>query len=304
MNETTDPQHPKHELEEALKNGSGPAVVRLMLSVLTGATSTTGKAVGLQAGGPAGAELGELVGSAAGGAIGGVVAEFTGKKQERIDHLLYTWLQMQQDEIKEIGLTLFEVMARLDLEDAKVNARLESPEYLRLLKKCFRDWSAAESEEKRVLIRNLLINAAGAHIVSDGIVNLFVRWIDIYSEEHFRVISAVYNNQEGITRGDIWQKMYPSDAIPRENSSEADLFKLLILDLSTGHIIRQHRPVDANGRFMPQPKKQRRSGRSYTSAFDSEDRYILTELGQKFVHYTMEDRVQKIAAASSTEGRN
>ena len=69
---------------------------------------------------------------------------------------LFASLKLQEDEIREIGITVLEVMARLDETDEEIRKRIESPEYLQLVKKCFRDWSAAESEEKRRLIRNLL----------------------------------------------------------------------------------------------------------------------------------------------------
>jgi hypothetical protein len=57
---------------------------------------------------------------------------------------------------------------------------------------------------------------------------------------------------------------------PRENIAEADLFKLLVFDLSTGHVIRQHRERNVHGQF---PRKSRQShlvsGSSVTkSAFD------------------------------------
>lgn len=287
---------PEEDLERALQDGSTPALLRVMIAALTGATGTIGKMVGMQHGGPAGAEVGEYVGNVAGGAIGGVLGAGSQKQQDEINRIVLSWLKLQQDEIKEIGITLTEVVGRLDMEDEQVRARIESPEYLRLIKKCFRDWSAAESEEKRVLVRNLLINAAGAHIVSDSVVFLFVRWIDDYSENHFQVVSAVYN-QGGITRQEIWARIYPNKPTPKENSADADLFKLLIRDLSTGGIVRQHREVDPyTGEFLPKKRQKRSSG--FASAFDDGEQYELTELGREFVHYTMGDRVQKIASTS------
>jgi hypothetical protein len=66
-----------------------------------------------------------------------------------------------------------------------------------LVKKCFRDWSAAESEGKRKLIRNLLSNAAATKICSesDDVVRMFPEWIDKYSEPHFAVIRQVFNSK-------------------------------------------------------------------------------------------------------------
>lgn len=200
---------------------------------------------------------------------------------------------MQEDEIREIGTTIMEVMSRLDLNDEEIRRRLESPEYLKIIKKCFRDWSAAESEEKRVLVRNLLVNAAATTICSDDVVRLFVRWIETYSEVHFKVLRCIYKSP-GCTRGDIWQNV--GGARTREDSSEADLFKLLIFDLSTGHLVRQHRPTDYYGNFIKQPPKKRSgaSSATLTSAFDEEKSYELTELGTQFVRYTMEGVMPKL----------
>jgi hypothetical protein len=43
-------------------------------------------------------------------------------------------------------------------------------------------------------------------------------------------------------------------------------------------------------------------GRTLTSAFDDEDQYELTELGQQFVHYAMTDLPTRIAYAYSPAG--
>lgn len=292
-------ENPRVELEQALNAGSGPAVMRFMAALLAGTTSATGRLLGAQAGGPAGADLGEMAGSIAGGALTSLVGEYSQQDQDKINHLINTWLQLQADEMKEIGTTLFEVMSRLDLQDEEIIERLESEEYLRLLKKCFRDWSAAESEEKRKLIANLLTVAAGAHITTDDIVRLFVTWIDSYSEGHFAIVRAVYNH-EGITRGQIWRSVKNPEERPREDSLEADLFKLLIQDLNMGHLIRQHRPRDYNGNFIKQqPRKRVGASTGYTSAFDDDKQYELTELGKQFVHYTMSEFVTKITSTAT-----
>jgi hypothetical protein len=58
----------------------------------------------------------------------------------------------------------------------------------------------------------------------------------------------------------------------REDSAEADLYKMLIRDLSTGSVIRQEREVDAYGNFV---KKRSRGGiggsRTMKSAFSDEE---------------------------------
>lgn len=264
----------KKQIDEALAKGNGPKAARFALAC-----------------------LGVIPG--VGGAIAGVAGTWSEEEQAQFNRIFSAWLKLQEDEIREIGITIFEVMARLDQSDEEIRKRIESPEYLQLVIKCFRDWSAAESEEKRRLIRNLLSNAAATRICSDDVIKMFIGWIDIYSESHFAVIREVYKHPEGVTRQDIWQAVHGQHV--REDSAEADLFKLLIHDLSTGHVIRQFRQTDYYGNFVKsQPKKKQpgMGGRTMTSAFDDDKEYVLTELGKQFVHYTMNEIVPKIGAAS------
>ena len=253
---------PESELNEALSRGYGPPVARFLLACLGGIPM-------------------------AGGVFGGAGAAWAEAEQARFNKVFASWLKLQEDELREIGITIAEILSRLNLSDEKVRERIESPEYLKLVKKCFRDWSAAESEQKRVFIRNLLTNAASHRICADDVVRMFIQWIDVYSEAHFAVIKYVYGH-EGSTRQDIWAGIYGGAA--REDSAEADMFKLLIHDLSTGHVIRQHKQRDYLGRAIrATPKPRGQMSQILTSAFDDEKRYELTELGKQFVRYTMED---------------
>jgi hypothetical protein len=123
---------------------------------------------------------------------------------------------------------------------------------------------------------------------------MFIAWINQYSEMHFHVIGAIYNS-DGITRGAIWRKIGKGPV--REDSADADLFKLLFRDLSTGGVSRQHREVDYYGNFVPKASKRRPKGsgpKSPVSAFDEEEGYELTELGKQFVHYAMSDLPPRI----------
>jgi hypothetical protein len=124
------------------------------------------------------------------------------------------------------------------MSDEDTFKRIESPDYQSILKKSFRDWAGAESDDKRILLRNLLANAAAIRLCDDDVVRLFLEWIKTYSELHFAVIGKIYN-AAGITRAEIWRSL--GKPAMREDSAEADLFKLLIRDLSTGGIARQHR---------------------------------------------------------------
>jgi hypothetical protein len=127
---------------------------------------------------------------------------------------------------------------------------------------------------------------------------MFIQWINDYSELHFKVIRWIYKNP-GCTRGHIWMGVH--GAIVREDSAEADMFKLLIRDLSTGSVIRQHREKDYYGNFVKKTRKSSGGQLSQTlkSAFDDEEEYELTELGKQFVRYTMDEVMPRIAAPAT-----
>jgi len=165
----------------------------------------------------------------AGGVFSAIASAWSEKEQEKVNRFLEYWIRMLADELKEKQVTLIEIMSRLDLQNEKISKRMESKEYQSLVKKTFREWSGAESEEKRKLIRNILSNAAGSDVSSDDVIRLFIDWINQYSELHFQVIGAIYNSN-GISRGQIWMKI--GKVAVREDSADADLYKLLFRDLS------------------------------------------------------------------------
>lgn len=230
-----------------------------------------------------------------GGIFSAIAGAWSEKEQEKVNRFFQHWVKMLEDELKEKEETIIGIIARLDMQDEKIAERVESREYQSLLKKTFREWSGAESDEKRVYIRNILSNAAASELTSDDVVRLFIDWINQYSELHFQVIAAIYNTN-GISRGQIWQKL--DRKAVREDSADADLYKLLIRDLSTGGIIRQHRETDQFGNFIPKspaPRRPKGSGpKPPVSAFDTQELYELTGLGQQFIHYAMTDLPLKI----------
>ncbi len=240
--------------------------------------------------------------SAIGGAIpfaGGLLSAISGtwseSEQERVNSFFRHWLKMIEAEMAEKQQTVIEIMQRLDMHDQEIADRVSSREYQSLLRKGFRDWAGAESEEKRVLIRNVLANAAAPHIVSDDVIRLFMEWIKTYSELHFSVVGKIYN-RGGVTRRDVWAALGKEPV--REDSADADLFRLLFRDLSTGGIIRQHRETDYAGNFIAKQPQRHPGGsalpRQLKSAFDDQDSYELTQLGQQFVHYAMTELPLKL----------
>jgi len=234
-----------------------------------------------------------------GGIFSAAASAWEGRDQDRANAFFKHWLQMLFEEMQEKERTIVEIMARLDMQDKKVAERIESPEYQSLVKKAFREWSGVESEDKRTFIRNVLANAAASQFVSDDVIKLFLEWLGKYSDLHFKVIGVIYKSP-GITRGEIWRQLGKERA--REDSAEADLFKLLIRDLSTGEIVRQHRETDYQGNYIMKGPTRRPSlqvaggARIAKSAFDEEERYELTGIGKQFVHYAMTDLPLKIEA--------
>jgi hypothetical protein len=258
------------ELEKALGQGAGPKAARFALALLSGVP-------------------------AVGGLFSGAAGAWSEHEQAQFNRIFAAWLRLQEEDLRNIAQTIGEVAARVDAADPKVEERMSSPEYLSLVKKSFREWSVGESEEKRRLIRNLLANAASpGQICGDDIIKLFLDWIDKFTEKHFEIIRVVHQHQ-GSSRLEIWQIIHGSHV--REDSAEADLFKLLMQDLSMGHVIRQHRAVDYYGNFLKsRPQQSRQASQTMKSAFDDEKSYELTELGRWFVHYTMNEIVPRLAA--------
>jgi len=152
----------------------------------------------------------------------------------------------------------------------------------------------ADTEDKRQMFQKLITNAGATKLCPDDLVRLFLHWIEEYHETHFLVIKEIYRNPN-TTRGQIWDRIHGPRL--REDSSEADLFRYLIRDLSTGGVIRQARETDMDGHFLkkdPRGLSRHTSGRIMESAFEDTKPYVLTELGKKFVHYVMDDVVPQI----------
>ncbi|WP_416879410.1 hypothetical protein [Litorimonas sp.] len=229
-----------------------------------------------------------------GGLISWIASNWSEQEQSRVNAFFLSYLEMLQDELREKHRTMGEIISRIDLQDEEISDRVSSSEYQKLFKKAFRNWNAVESETKQKIVRNILANAAVAKTTSDDVVSLFLDWISLYSEFHFEVISAIYNNG-GISRGEIWKKLEKQEV--REDSAEADLFKLVIRDLSTGSVVRQYRETDAHGNFIKRPSRRAPKGQGskiLESAFENTKRYELTGLGKQFVHYAMTEIVPVI----------
>jgi hypothetical protein len=228
--------------------------------------------------------------------VGGFISAAASMKTEegtlKTDSLQTRWLEEHETKMQILGETLTEISTSFERLGESVYERIQSEEYLDLVKKSFRTWDAADTDEKRKYIANLISNASGSNICSDDVVRLFIDWLASYHESHFAVIREIYK-APGVTRYDIWSVI--NGVIPREDSAEADLYKLLIRDLSTGGVIRQARDTTNDGQFLKRKPAPKKSGsRTTESAFENSKSYVLTELGKQFVHYTMNDVVTRI----------
>lgn len=237
--------------------------------------------------------------------VGGVLSAAETYRSEdgtnRLNHLQTEWLKEHQKKILLLGQTLQNIGNRLSSLGEEIDERIQSEEYLGLVRKAFRIWDESDTEEKRRLLSNAITNAAGTRACSDDVIRLFLDWIKLYNEVHFAVIREIFQNP-GSTRFDIWSGLYGE--IPREDSSAADLYKFLIRELSTGGVIRQERDINAVGQFVRKRPRHVRRGAALTtleSAFEDSKPYVLTALGTEFVHYTMNELVPRITGEPDTK---
>lgn len=238
--------------------------------------------------------------------VGGFLSAAASYKAEegsiKQDSLQTQWLEEHHEKILKLKSTLEEIQHRFDSLGDTIEARIQSEEYLGLVRKAFRAWDEADTNEKRRYTANLIVNAAGTRVCSDDVVRLFLHWLTLYHESHFAVIREIFKNP-GSSRFEIWTALYGE--LPREDSAEADLFKLLIRDLSTGSVVRQERDVNSLGQFVRKTPLRKRRGAAPTtmeSAFEDSKPYVLTELGKQFVHYTMNEVVSRIGERMGSKG--
>ncbi|WP_321997485.1 hypothetical protein [Draconibacterium orientale] len=145
--------------------------------------------------------------------VGGVIAASSAlhgeKEQGKINSLQKLWLEEHQKKIEDLAMVIYEITEKLNSSGADIDERLESDEYQDLVKKGFKEWDNAETQEKKEYIQKLLTNAAATSITTDDLIRLFIDWIRTYHETHFLVIKEIYK-KKGITRGQIWRNLNPT----------------------------------------------------------------------------------------------
>jgi hypothetical protein len=232
-----------------------------------------------------------------GGFISALASVKTDESGLQTSSLQTQWLEQHQAKMETLSATMQEIGRRFEAIGEEIDERLASEEYLDIVRKAFRAWDKADTEEKRGYVANLVTNAAGTRLCSDDVVRLFIDWLDSYHESHLAVIREIFKNP-GASRFDIWTAVYGD--VVREDSAEADLYKLLIRDLTTGSVIRQARDTNAAGQFLRKKSVRKPAGPTngtMESAFEDTKPYELTELGKQFVHYSMSEVVQRVSGA-------
>jgi len=228
-----------------------------------------------------------------GGFISAAVSLKTEEGTVKTDNLQTKWLEEHEQKMEKLGHTIEGIASRYESLGPEIEERIQSEEYLDLVRKSFRTWDKSDTDEKRKYVSNLIVNSAGTNLRSDDVVRLFIDWLEKYHESHFSVIKEIYQHP-GTSRYDIWMAIHGE--LVREDSADADLFKLLIRDLSTGGVIRQSRETTYDGQFVKHkaPKGKRKASGTMESAFEEIKPYVLTELGKQFVHYTMNEVVKRV----------
>lgn len=229
--------------------------------------------------------------------VGGFLSAAANYKTEegtlKQDLIQTQWLEEHQTKLIALRETLEEVQKRFVAMGEVIEERIQSEEYLGLVRKAFRAWNDADTLEKRNYAANVVVNSVGTRVCSDDVVRLFLDWLELFHEAHFAVIREIYENP-GATRFEIWSDLYGE--VPRDDSAEADLFKLLIRDLSTGGVVRQEKDVNQFGQYVRKRPTRARGSAPTTieTPFKGTKPYVLTGLGKQFVHYTMNEVVTRI----------
>jgi len=214
----------------------------------------------------------------------------------QVSEILTEWLGEHHEKLENVKETLIEVDTRFASIGDTITERIESEEYLGIVRKAFRVWDNADTKQKQKYVSNLVTNAGGTRVCNDDVIRLFVDWLNTYHESHFAVIREIHQNP-GSTRHDVWNALYNLEV--RDDSPEADLFRLLFSDLGIGRVIRQERDVNQLGQFVTKRAVNVPKGygaRTMKSAFDNKEAYVLTALGSQFVHYTMNESIGRLGS--------
>ena len=130
-----------------------------------------------------------------GGFLSATLAFKSEEGSRRSDALHTQWLEEHANKLRNLHNTLQQIVSRFESLGPSIDERIQSPEYLQLVRRAFRIWDDASTQQKRDYVRNVLVNSAGTRICSDDVIRLFLDWLNIYHESHFAIIQQVYHSQ-------------------------------------------------------------------------------------------------------------
>jgi hypothetical protein len=215
-------------------------------------------------------------------------------EQGKVNDLQQGWLHTHAERIEELERTIGSIIETAETAGVDAENRLDDPAFLKLVEYGFRVWDGAPTDGKREKVRRVLANATVTKIGSDDLLRLFLTWIDQYDDVHFKVIAALHR-ESLLTGSDLWDEVDGREV--RHDSADADLFKLILRDLSTGGVVRQHREVSSDGRMRKQPRRGARSSAPYLSSPTEVDKpYELTQMGHLFVGHALEEPTRTLPA--------
>lgn len=220
------------------------------------------------------------------------------REQSAMNQALLRWLDVHEARFDALQASLTRVVREVEAAGEHARERLSDEAFLPLVRRAYQGWDRAQTDAKRARFERLLVNAAARR--SEGWsepdrLRLFVEWIERYDDAHIAIVAAVHAHP-GLTRLGIWRAVGPRGPLPREDSSDADLFRMLVHDLSLGRVMRQRRAVTSAGQFQ-RKGRTRGTGGVLESSFDDRDPYELSALGRDFVGFVLESPTARIPHA-------
>ena len=138
--------------------------------------------------------------------VGGFISALAEMKLEKDeikqDSLQSMWLEEHRRKLELLSETLNGIGTRFESLGSEIEERIQDEKYLDLVRRAFRVWDRADTDEKRKYVSNLVTNASATTLCSDDIIRLFIDWLDLYHEAHFAVIREIYRHPR-CTRYDL-----------------------------------------------------------------------------------------------------
>lgn len=224
----------------------------------------------------------------AGGLLSAAVSLHSEIKQNETNLLLQSLVSSLEDDFQTLALTMSEINQRIDLCEEKVCRKVSGKAYQNLFKKVVRNWSEVDSEQKRIQVRNLLVNFSLCKSDDEDKIKQYIEWVIKLSPLEIKILSIIRASGEvGMSREVIW-KTLGNEEKPREVSRQADFFRFAMHNLQNLQMIRVKRKLEVDGRLTP---KEYEMGVDIQEnrTFDPTVPFRLTRMGEEFAAYSSED---------------